>query len=339
MPEFFSLPEKEQLDLVTEASAQLRRDADIVEKDVWICWALEQLTKVNGLPPFVFKGGTSLSKVFRAIKRFSEDVDVTYDCRKLVPAFDPFAAGASKTAIKSHGKALRAASLSVTRDVVRPHLEVALTARAPGGSVLTLDAEEDKLTLAYHSVVPPRLKSVTRTVVLEFGGRSSVEPNGIHTVRPDMAGLVSGLQMPEAVVQVLAPERTFWEKVTLIHAEIGRTRSPEALKGMSRHWHDVAVLADCDIGRRALAQRDLLEDVIRYKEAFYGFGGADYQACLARQFRLIPPAPMEAILSTDHADMASKHFFDGPAPDFSSILRRLERIEASLNGASPGLGS
>jgi hypothetical protein len=216
---------------------------------------------------------------------------------------------------------------------VLPHLAAALEVSRIRDHSLRLDADRDMITLAYRSIVPPRLHAVTRTVVLEFGGRSSISPNSVHTVRPEVAALVKDLELPEATVHVLAAERTFWEKVTLIHAEIGRSRPAEALAGMSRHWHDVAVLADGEIGRRALSQRDLLEDVVRYKQTFFRFAGADYEDCLSGKLRLLPPAPMEAILGADHADMVARHFFDGQAPDFNLILRRLKRLQDDLNVA------
>jgi hypothetical protein len=145
-----------------------------------------------------------------------------------------------------------------------------------------------------------------------------------------LSDLIPAIKFPEATVSVLSAEMTFWEKVTAIHAEAGRVRSAEALEGQSRHWHDVAVLADQDIGRRALAQRDLLEEAVRYKKVFFHFGSADYDACLEGRCRLVPPEPIRSILRADHQAMAEKGYLDREAPSFEEILRRLERLEVAL---------
>lgn len=83
MPEFLRLPIAEQRDILSSMSVQMGRSSQVLHKDVWVCWVLRELFASDTGVYMAFKGGTSLSKVFQAIHRFSEDVDVTLDYRDL----------------------------------------------------------------------------------------------------------------------------------------------------------------------------------------------------------------------------------------------------------------
>jgi hypothetical protein len=152
----------------------------------------------------------------------------------------------------------------------------------------------------------------------------------------DLAALTPGLALPEARVDVLRPERTFWEKVTLIHAEVGRGELRAGTERLSRHWHDVAMLADHELGRRALDDRALLEDVVKFKRAFYPHPKADYDDCLRGRAQLLPQASMTEALRHDHDQMVRARMFDGEPPAFDRLLERLRRLEREINrGAGP----
>ena len=122
---FLSLGAGERADILRTAAARSRRSTVILEKDIWICWGLDALFSMRNPHPMAFKGGTSLSKVYGVIDRFSEDVDVTLDYRHFDDGFDPFADGASRTATKQFSERLRDRVARNVRDVVAPARSVA----------------------------------------------------------------------------------------------------------------------------------------------------------------------------------------------------------------------
>jgi hypothetical protein len=199
--------------------------------------------------------GTSLSKVYGAIRRFSEDVDVTVDYKSHDQSIDPFDPKVSRTAREKFTELLRTKLADHTKNVIRPHFEnlvAHLTEKSANAIMISEDGE--KLSIPY----PSRFGG-DESVLLEFGGRNVIAPNQDHPLRPYIAAEVRDLLYPEATVQVLSPSRTFWEKATLIHVACNRSDSQLDADRQSRHWHDLAVLSDHKIGQASMADRKLLE--------------------------------------------------------------------------------
>lgn len=119
-----------------------------------------------------------------------------------------------------------------------------------------------------------------------------ISPNEEHPLRPYIARELTELRFPEATVPVLVPSRTFWEKATLIHVACNRSDPKLDADRQSRHWHDLAVLADHDIGKTAIPDRQLLEDVVKHKNIFFRASYTNYEACLSGALRLVPEAPL-----------------------------------------------
>jgi hypothetical protein len=169
------------------------------------------------------------------------------------------------------------------------------------------------------------------SVFLEFGGRNVIAPGQEHTLKPFIAVEIPTLQFPEATVHVLSPSRTFWEKATLIHVACNRSDPKLDADRQSRHWHDLAVLADHEIGEVAVADRKLLEDVVKHKSVFFRASYAKYEACLSGGLRLIPSTPLLQALRTDYEKMIANGMFEGEPPNFESIVSRLQALEKQIN--------
>jgi hypothetical protein len=292
MPEsFLHLPLDERSQILRTLASQMDRSAVVLEKDVWVCWALQYLFTMPGRLPMAFKGGTSLSKVFRAIDRFSEDVDITLDYRGLDADIDPFQEGLSGNRLRRLSEQLKGFVRAHVHGVVAPYFTTLLESQfGPTGWHIELDDEGEQLRIHYPSALDLVGGYVAESVLLEFGGRNITEPNESHEVRPDIAEYLPELDMPIATVSVLSPERTFWEKATLMHVECNRGEFRANAARLSRHWYDLAGLADLEIGRRALSNRELLANVVKHKKVFYSAAYANYDACLAKQLRLLPNA-------------------------------------------------
>lgn len=216
MADFLGLTPDDRREALETAAAASGRPAHLLEKDVWVVWALATLFGSEEGEHLVFKGGTSLSKVYHAIRRFSEDVDLTYDIRALASDLVGDAEDAlpkTPSEQKRWTKAIRTRLPEWVGTKALPLIENALAAQG-------LDAVErsdgDKIFIEYE----PLMRGagyVRPRVMLEFGARSTGEPADLHDVACDAAEHLDMLTFPKARPRVMRAERTFWEKATAIH--------------------------------------------------------------------------------------------------------------------------
>ena len=329
---FLSLGVRDRGDILRTVAARSGRAAIILEKDIWVCWVLQALFSIPDPHPMAFKGGTSLSKVYGIIDRFSEDVDVTLDYRAFNDGFDPFADGASRNQIRLLSERLKECAANYIRDVVAPAVGAAADRLgADGRHDIRIGDAGETIRFAYPSAVEDPRGYVRSEVVLEFGGRNVIDPNEPHVIVPDMAALTRDLEYPAAAVTVLSPVRTFWEKATLVHVECQRRRLADHPERLSRHWFDLTRLAAHDIGRAALADRALLEDVVRHKKVFFHAGSANYDRCLDGRLRLVPDDDQLAGLEADYDAMRAAAIVADHAPGFDALVEEIRILEADAN--------
>jgi hypothetical protein len=205
---------------------------------------------------------------------------------------------------------------------------------SPESHGVEIDASGEKLSIVYPSALGDSGDYLRDAVILEFGGRNTTDPNVPHVVAPDIAAELSELAFPKANVAVLAAERTFWEKATLIHVECNREEFRESAERLSRHWYDLSVLASQEIGASAIQDRPLLEDVVKHKKVFFHASYANYDACLTGGMRLVPPDEMLEALKTDYQKMIDAGmFYEAPTP-FDEIVNTLAALEKTINQKS-----
>ena len=240
MPEYFALPREDQREALLVAAERSGRPLHLLEKDVWVVWALHHLFTGPHAQHLVFKGGTSLSKAYGVIKRFSEDVDLTYDIRAIAPdliekADSPWPTSRSQE--KKWSKAIRQRLAELVSGKLAPDLAKAL---AEQGLPAKARAEGEQIFIDYEAFAEGT-GYVRPSVLLEFGARSTGEPNEPRPVACDAALHLPDVSFPSAMPQVMRPERTFWEKATAIHVFCaqGSFRGGDRY---ARHWHDVTRL-------------------------------------------------------------------------------------------------
>ena len=331
---YFELPASGQAELLNGLAPILGRRAEILEKDIWLCLALDILFSLPVRKPMAFKGGTSLSKVYQAIERFSEDVDVTVDYRSLVPNAPDSAAlsNMSNSQRKRLSDALKDALAAHVTQELAPALEQALSRALPRHEIaIEVGDDAEKLWIYYPSAVESTDAYLRSSVLIEFGGRNATLPRETLTITPDVAAHVPKLAFPNAQVAVLSPMRTFWEKATLIHVECQRPELRLGADRLSRHWYDLARLADHEIGRKALADVDLLHDVLHIKETFYRSGFSRYERCLSGQWCLVPSGELLDALRQDYRAMQNAQMFYGASSSFEQIVERLSALQQEIN--------
>lgn len=330
---FLKLSVEDRRDVLGIAADRSRRPAHLLEKDVWVVWVLSILYESSLGQNLVFKGGTSLSKAYKAIQRFSEDVDLTLDIRMLAADLvgkngDPIPKTRSEE--KRWSKAIRQRLPVWVAEQAEPLLQNAL---ASDTLPATTRVEGDKLFLDYE---PTALGTgyVAPTVVLEFGGRSTGEPASVCDVLCDAVGLVDGVAFPSARPRVMHAERTFWEKATAIHVYCRQER----LRGerFSRHWHDIVSLDRAGIVDVSLKDRALAEVVATHKGMFFlekDLSGSpiDYMAAVRGALSLVPSGEAFRELEKDYVQMVQDGMLEGDADSFEDLLSHIAEIEQRAN--------
>jgi len=330
---YFDIPVTEQGELLGVAATETGRSPSVIEKDIWLSLVLQHLFATPNRKAMAFKGGTSLSKVYSVIKRFSEDVDVTIDYRQLgceLPLSElSKLSGRQRTQI---GDALKVEVSRYTHEVVQPHLKSELAKLACGAECeVSISENGEELHVYYPSRVADRGGYMRDYVLVEFGGRNIIDPNAVHTIQPDVAELFQGVAFPRAEgVVVLAPERTFWEKVTLIHAQCNK-QITEGRERISRHWYDLAMLAQHGIGKRAMNDLELLANVIDLKNVFYRSATTHYERCLAGELNLLPDGDNRVLLEKDYLNMQEAGMLNGHVYPMTQILDELSALQKQIN--------
>jgi hypothetical protein len=335
----FALSEKERRDFYRVASGKTGRLDALIEKDVWVVWALSALFENRLGAHLVFKGGTSLSKGYDdLIKRFSEDVDLTYDIRELAPDLLPEGwetreeplpddpAAAKKIIRKIREKLLPA---WIKTDVL-PILEA--RAKADKAKV-SFRLEEERLFIDYAKAEQGYVKP---NVQLEFGARSTGEPAEVKPVSCYAEGVSADVVLPKAVPRIMVPRRTFWEKVTAVHV-FCRQAKPIAER-LSRHWYDLDQLDHARISDEALADRPLAQRVARFKTISFPVSDAagvliDYHGAVSGGLQLVPTGDHLKELEKDYASMRDGQLLPDDAVAFDALMARCAAIEARVNAA------
>jgi hypothetical protein len=310
--------------------ADLSMQAQIVEKDFWVCWTLKELFALPAIGEhLIFKGGTSLSKVFKIIERFSEDIDVSIDRGWLGfgGANEP-EAGASNKEKQRRIEALKTACQQRVATVLQPALESAIAAKAGKGETWTLRADEDdpdRQTLLFEyptSFTPEATGYIRRLVKIEMGARADHWPSETKTITPYVAEqFPQGFHEPSAEVKTLSAERTFWEKATILHAEFHRPADKPMPERFSRHYCDFYELIRKGVATRATANLELLARVAQHKNLFFRTSWARYGEATKGSLRIAPPAQRVRALRDDYGKM--QQMFFGEPPEFDDILSRL----------------
>jgi len=330
---YFSLSPKDQAALLKGVAPVMGRRAEIIEKDIWLCHVLGLLFQLPLRKRMAFKGGTSLSKVYGAIDRFSEDIDITIDYRDLMPEAPALEEIVNNSQRSKLSAALKTKMAVYIKDEVMPKLHQTLSTSFLGSLIkLEISDDAEKVRVYYPSAVEMAGGYVRPHILMEFGGRNSSLPHNSVKIDADIANYIPDLAFPTAKISVLSAERTFWEKVTLIHVECNRPNLKLNAERLSRHWYDLTKLYDHDIGKRAVLNIDLLHDVLRIKETFFRSPFSHYENCLNGKLRLIPDKEQLDALRQDYRAMVDAQMFYDKPLNFDSILDQLGRLEADLNG-------
>lgn len=329
--------------LFTTTAQRLGTTPQNAEKDFWVCWTLDALFNGReGGPRLLFKGGTSLSKAFGLIQRFSEDVDVTV-------FRDDLGQGYSVEELRSFSRKKRDRALNDIREACEVYINgdlfnqlIHILAEAAGRTGLPEDQlqvtahpdDRQALRIRYPTATPTD-SYIEKFITIESGAKSALDPHSIRPIVPYADADAAGIDLTVANVTVVDAERTFWDKVVILHGLRRWFEIRGELRGsghrVSRHYYDLHELMASDVGRKALADPELGADCVAHAQLFYNRPDYDLASATPPTFALAPNAEMADQLRRDYAAMSGMIF--GDAPRFDDILETARRLGEAANAS------
>ena len=345
MNAFAALAAKQRETVLADLALRLNMPAFMVEKDFWVCWLLARIfaTPVLGAE-CVFKGGTSLSKVFGAIQRFSEDVDLSISPATLGWQESDLDGAPSVSMRQKRMKKVEADCAVAVRERFQPELEATIAAilgqreTGNGWLVFEMDTVSHSPVLLFHypAVMAPG-EYIAPLVKIEFGSLTDQRPTGRHRIAAFIEQAAPGVFGDTAAdVVALELERTFWEKATILHAEYHRPAEKPIPPRFARHYADFAGLWRHPAGKEAARRFDLLERVRLHKSRFFSSSWAHYDTAIPGTLRLVPPELRNSELRRDYSRMEPM-FLTFPL-SFDDVLQTLCEAEAHVNAVSRPAG-
>jgi predicted nucleotidyltransferase component of viral defense system len=329
---FLQLPDNEKIDFINQLHEKNNLQQVVIEKDVWVTAVLRSLFALPYANQISFKGGTSLSKCWNIIQRFSEDVDIAINR-------EYFGFQGETFTIKQISKLLRKASCKFCRNTLQYDLTKQMIADGIPANlfsvsmnitdVTTIDPE--KIFIEYKSVFGEN-SYIHNVVILEINGRSMKEP--LETV--EIQSFIDEI-FPQAAfaeksfkINVVAPERTFLEKVCLLHEEFAKHDQEKIrVNRMSRHIYDIVRMLDTPIAEKALNDTELYKHIIAHRRMFQAMKDFDYDTLLPATINIIPPENIIAKWEEDYSKMQAMIY--GEAPSFETIIGKITQLNERIN--------
>ena len=336
---WLNLSPEERLEVLTNVSEQTNLSPNAIEKDWWVTMSLRALFSCECADHIVFKGGTSLSKGWNLIKRFSEDIDIAID-----RVFFGFEGELKRKQISN----LRRASCSYIKDKLAEELDQKLKEMGSDGyslrPIVTEDSTQDPLIIeiSYDSLLSPG-SYIREKVLIEIGSRSLIEPSEniqLHSIiaatHPDSSFADSLFDVPTVV-----PQRTFLEKAFLLHEEFQKPNESIRVDRMSRHLYDLEKLMDTVYAKEALNNKELYNTIVEHRRTLTSMKEVDYTTHTPDKISFMPPTTIINAWRKDYEAMQSSMIY-GESLSFDELIERIRElnerfrnIKQSISGLSP----
>ncbi len=331
MNNYFQLSKVQRQIVLTQAANKTGLPVQAIEKDLWVTVILQLVFTLPIAKHLIFKGGTSLSKVWKVICRFSEDIDL---------AIDPSIWGFEGNLTKKQIKQLRKVSSIFVRDELCHSLQEAIIV-ADMEKWLQVEAEPDGkgdgtypeprvIHIYYKSLFDEDLPYLHSEVKLEVSARSLLEPTAGAAITSILEDV---LPVSTTIKQVMIPtalaEKTFLEKAFLLH-ELFSSQSPREANRKSRHLYDLAQMMNTNIATRAINNNELWNTIHHHRELFTSMSGVDYSPDIRKRISLLPPDNVIDDWRNDYKDMQSSMIY-GEKPSFEELIRKMAELENTFH--------
>lgn len=322
---------QDRQEIIQRVQAETHLNRQIIEKDWWVTAVLRALFSLPYSGHISFKGGTNLSKCWRLINRMSEDADIAVDRE-----FLGFGGSLSKTQISDK---LRRASCSFVRERLQYDLKRQLIANGIKEDMFSVTVNITPITttdpeiieIAYHSAFQDN-DYIRPKVIIEVSGRSMNEPVTHVQLRSFIDEVFTAAPFTEKPFEVRAvvPERTFLEKIFLLHEEFAKPKELVRTERMSRHIYDISQIIDTPIAEKALRDKQLYDSVIEHRRTFIGLKGFDYTTLQPKTLRIVPPANIIALWRKDYEEMQETMIYGDSLP-FDKLIEKIQMLNDWIN--------
>lgn len=316
--------------LFHNTAAKMGMTDAIIEKDFWVCYMLDYLFhRCAWKDNFAFKGGTSLSKAYGLIQRFSEDIDLILDWRVLGYGYNEPWEDRSNTKQDIFNKEANCRAEMFLRDTFLPTIISDLTSEL-GEKIKCFIDDDDHQTIKIEYPNSFSDPSILQEIRLEIGALAAWTPAKKAVITSYAAKQYAKVfEQPSTEVLTVLPERTFWEKVTILHREAFRPQDRTFPARYSRHYYDLYKMMQTQVKDNAIVNRDLLSRVVKFKDKFYRCPWARYDLAKCGTMKLLPPDYNLDKLRADYGHMQNMLF--GDKPDFDEIMQGISDLEKKIN--------
>ena len=324
------LSKEERSELFQATAIAMGMRTDVIEKDFWVCFMLKHLFHdCIYKDAFVFKGGTSLSKSYHIIKRFSEDIDLILDWRKIIRDDSNPWEERSKNKQDIYNKQINANAAAFYKQELIPILNKELSKKLGDGEWVKIDSDDEMvIDFIYPQIF--EAEYIIPHVRLEIGPLAEWMPSHITSVMP-FAAEKYPKPFKETMTEILTidVERTFWEKITILHKMANFPDGKVLPLRYARHLYDVYCLGNSDVKLRAFERKGLLEKDVAFKQKFYYAKSAHYESATLDSIKLMPTESIMPDLRSDYKAM--ENMFYGDVPAFDTIIEYLAKLEQEIH--------
>ncbi|MDD4425670.1 MAG: nucleotidyl transferase AbiEii/AbiGii toxin family protein [Mariniphaga sp.] len=324
MQKFYQLPKEDKLKIIEQISARTPLPDYAVEKDWWVVQTLRIIAGMDFAKHILFKGGTSLSKAWKLIDRFSEDIDL---------ALDKAVLGIDTVQTKKQVKQLRSKSKSFITHEFFPLLKKGFVDAGINDTHIFIPetTENDPLSIEIHYPnVTQYSKYIKPRVLIEIGSRSLKEPFTEQTIISFITE-----QFPEqdfadepVIIATATPERTFLEKIFLLHEEFQKDEI--RTDRLSRHFYDIEKMMDTPFAKEALANHVLYQTIVQHRKFLFSIGAVDYNLHQPQTINLIPPDKHLKEWEKDYTELSVNMIY-GDKLSWEKLLERIKELTDRIN--------
>lgn len=331
MNKFYNIPKEAKSRIYSEVGERMNLPAYAIEKDWWVVQTLSILFEMEIGKHLVFKGGTSLSKAWNVIERFSEDIDLAVD-----RTFFGFEGDLGKN---QRTKLRKTANTYIT-DTLYSELNNAFIAIGLTNVNIELEeivsTDQDPIIISiYYPNVIHTPGYIQPRVQIEISCRSLREPFEKREVLSLVDETYPESEFSQQAVQIpsVLPERTLLEKVFLLHEEFQRPKEKIRVDRLSRHLYDIYQISKKNYAAKAIENKDLYETIVKHRHSFTRLGGVDYNLHQPQTINFIPPKEMLSAWEADYKTM-QEQMIHGDSPNFTDLIQSLTTLKNSLNASS-----
>ncbi len=329
--DFYTIDKAEKEAIFNAIATEKGMTPFAVEKDWWVCRTLDIIFRMNIAKHLVFKGGTSLSKAWKLIRRFSEDIDLAVDKE----FFEGYLGNLSKSKITR----LRKEAGAYTTGTFFEELQEEFLKRGFADLKFLVEEETESdqdprvIEIYYHNIIYPPSEYVLPRVQIEIGCRSLREPFSIKQFGSLVDEVYADKEFAEPLFEVptVNPEKTFLEKLFLLHEEFHRPKEKMRVDRLSRHLYDLYYLAKSGVAERAIKDKGLYETIVAHRYRFSRVGGVDYNLHNPKMLNPIPPADVIDAWKADYAKMREDMIYEQNKPSFEDLINNLNDLRTRLH--------